>query len=192
MKEGAKTSKMSPDEQLMIQVKNGHIDKMSGLFERYHIAIYNYFRKMQLDKGLSEDLTQTVFERALKYRHTFQNEYVFRPWLYRIASNVRNDHFRGLKKEREKEEHIKKSLLSNSYTIDDHSSDRKEYLKLALKKLDPDQRELIYLTKYENMKYAEVGALLGYSESNVKVKIFRAMKSLKNHYFKIDKNATRG
>jgi RNA polymerase sigma-70 factor (ECF subfamily) len=189
MKQGAKKSRMSPDEQLMIMVKNGHIDKMSGLFERYHIPIYNYFRKMLLDKGLSEDLTQTVFERALKYRHTFQDAYVFRPWLYRIACNVRNDHFRGLKKEREKEEYLKKTGFPISYTIENHLSDRQEYLKIALKKLDPDQRELIYLTKYENMKYAEVGALLGYSESNIKIKIFRAMKSLKNHYFKIEKNA---
>lgn len=175
----------------MIKVKNGHIEEMSDLFERYHVRIYNYFRKMQLDKGLSEDLTQNVFERALKYRHTFRDDYVFRSWLYKIASNVKNDHFRGLKKIKATEQELLLQAADASYTIDNHSSDRNEYLKKALNLLDEEQKELIWLTKYENMKYAEVGNIMGFSEANVKVKIHRALKSLKNHYFKVEKNELR-
>jgi RNA polymerase sigma-70 factor (ECF subfamily) len=183
---------MYPDEQLMIKVKNGHLSEMSGLFDRYHVKIYNFFRKMQLDKGLSEDLTQNVFERALKYRQTFKDDYVFRSWIYRIASNVKNDHFRALKKSRSTENELKRNAFEmQTYTIDNHPSDRNEYLNQALKLLTPDQRELIWLTKYENMKYSEVGDLLGYSEANIKIRIHRAIKSLKTQYFKVEQNELR-
>ena len=183
---------MYPDEQLMIKVRDGQLNQMSGLFDRYHVQIYNFFRKMQLDKGLSEDLTQNVFERAMKYKHSYRDDYNFKSWIYRIACNVKNDHFRGVKRDRKAENYIHDRMIASEAHVEQAKHhDKYEHLNMAMQHLDVEQRQLIWLTKYENMKYAEVAELLGYTESNVKIKIFRAMKSLKDIYFKVVENEQR-
>ena len=66
---------MIADENIMQSVSNGGIPQLATLFDRYHIRMYNYFRKMNHDKSLSEDLTQEVFERVIKYRESYNSDY---------------------------------------------------------------------------------------------------------------------
>jgi len=81
------------DEALMITVRNGDIDAMSPLFERYHIKLYNFFLRLTFNKELSQDLTQNVFYRIIKYKHTYNEEYKFRTWMYQMARNNLTDFY---------------------------------------------------------------------------------------------------
>jgi RNA polymerase sigma-70 factor (ECF subfamily) len=180
---------MHPDEKLMTEVRGGNLNKMSILFERYHVRLYNYFTKLTRDRALSEDLTQTVFERAIKYRNSYKDSYPFKAWIYRIASNVRYDHYRSQKL---------KVVYDDGYQepggrmdIDpgnDHGDERIDKLYKAMQKLNDEQKKMIWLTKYEGMKYSEAAGILGCTESALKVKIHRAMKSLKSNYFKYEQS----
>ena len=81
------------DEYLMEKVKLGNIDYMSELFKRYNNQILNYFYKSTGILEDSQDLTQTVFIRLLKYRTSFDKSRNFKPWLYQIAKNEINRHY---------------------------------------------------------------------------------------------------
>ena len=74
------------DEEIMSSVKKGSVNMLAILFERYHVKLYNYFLRLTGDKGISEDLTQEVFLRILKYRDTFRHESKFTTWMYQIAA----------------------------------------------------------------------------------------------------------
>ena len=177
---------MYRDEQIMDFVKDGNLQQMSELYNRHYKRIYNFYRKMQLEQAISEDLTQNTFERVIKYRDSFRKDSQFVPWLYRIASNVKNDHFRGQKLKIVGE--VNEAIYKNheSYSIDaSPREEQKDRLKLALKKLNPDQQKLIWLAKYEGMKYEEVASVMDLSLSNVKVKIHRAIKDLRNIYLEM-------
>ena len=50
----------------MLQVKQGKVDKMGLLFERYHRPLFGFFYHLGSDGNTSEDLVQTVFYRMLK------------------------------------------------------------------------------------------------------------------------------
>jgi DNA-directed RNA polymerase specialized sigma24 family protein len=52
--------------------------------------------------------------------------------------------------------------------------------------LPPEQLEILLLTRYQKMKYAEVGELIGCSEGAVKLKVFRALQQLRSLYFKLE------
>ena len=54
------------DAQMMEEVKEGKIEKLAVLFEKYHVRLYNYFLRLTLNQGASEDLVQEVFIRILK------------------------------------------------------------------------------------------------------------------------------
>ena len=56
------------DEELMHQVAKGDLDQLKVLFERHHRHIFNFLNKMTGDRMLSEDLTQEVFYKVMKYR----------------------------------------------------------------------------------------------------------------------------
>ena len=81
----------------MCAVRDGDVDKLGELFEKHHKHLYNFFFR-QTGKGQeSEDLTQDVFFRMLKYRHTYREDGDFKVWMFKIAYNARNDYYKKLR-----------------------------------------------------------------------------------------------
>jgi len=174
----------------MLKVKAGDVDRMGLLFERYNRKLYGFLFHLSHKREASEDMVQNVFYRMLKYRHTFTEESNFTAWMYHIARNVLKDQ-------------VKKYEISNRYDhIDDHeeripggiSADeqlekRQARVELydAMRKLSDDNRELLTLSRFQELKYSEIGQMLGINEGAVKVRVYRAMQELKNIYTKIER-----
>ena len=78
----------------MVKVRDGDLDRLGMLFERYKRPLYGFFYGLSRDRDLSEDLVQNTFFRILKYRHLFRGEGDFKTWMFHIARNVNNDHYR--------------------------------------------------------------------------------------------------
>ncbi len=79
----------------MLAVRAGDMSRLAPLFERHHRQLFDYLARMTGNRSTAEDLVQDVFVRILKYRHTFRDDSRFDTWAFRIARNVRADHFRG-------------------------------------------------------------------------------------------------
>lgn len=179
---------MLSDEQIMRKVAEGQVQQSAILFERYHNKIYNYYLKCTYDQFLSEDLTQQVFVKMIKYKSSYKNDNSFKSWIFRIATNVKLDHYR-------KEKSIRNRNItysdSQEQTFDPgtqlEKSEKIQLLHKALNKLPIDQREVLWLTRFEHMKYAEVAKIQNCTESAVKVRVHRAMKRLKNEFLQLEK-----
>ena len=79
----------------MLQVREGQLSELTALFDRYATPLYNFFLRLTVDRMLSEDLTQNLFYRVLRYRQSFEPASgSFRSWVYRMARNVFADHLR--------------------------------------------------------------------------------------------------
>lgn len=173
----------------MLKVKEGNLDQLGLLFERYHRQLFRFFRNYH-QTAESQDLVQTVFLRILKYRLQFrETEGEFKTWMFRIARNVNMDTFK--KQKRNRTETIDSQAFKFTTSMDiDMGEEKEEVLKLraALKKLDGEKREIIVMSKLEGMNYKEIGAILNCSEGAVKVRVFRALKGLREQYFKLEKN----
>ena len=168
----------------MNKVKNGDLDKLGLLFERYKKPLYGFFYGMHKDRDLSEDLVQNVFVRILKYRTVFRGDGEFRTWMFHIARNVSHDHFRKKRVDaRDSIEDWQDYLGSgeNRFTEFQQEEDL-QLLALAMQKLPDDKREVLLLSKYQDKKYKEIAGLLDCTESAVKVKVFRAIQELKSLY----------
>ena len=171
------------DNRLMQKVKEGEIDQLNLLFERYHRVLFSFFYNMSRNMEQSEDLVQNVFVRILKYRHRFEGTGDFKAWMFHIAKNVHYDQFR--KKRVRPTENVTdwQDQLADQNPIGSQQLIEKERMKLlqeALKKLEPDKREIIIMSKLEGLRYQEIAEILGTTEGNIKVKVFRAIKALKN------------
>lgn len=176
------------DEMIMEAVKNGDLQQATLLFERYNRRIFNFLARMTMDRQLAEDLTQNVFLRIIKYRHSYRKGAKFHSWIYQIARNVFSDHY-----QREKN---KFSDFIDVDRISDHMADNDEregqeekesLLHRSMARLTDEQREVLILTRFQQMKYEEVAALMDTTVANIKVKVHRALSRLREYYFEMER-----
>lgn len=175
------------DEKIMSKVKDGQLSDLSELFERYHVPLYNFFLRLTMDTSTSEDLTQNLFYRIIRYRHTFNTvNGTFKSWIYQMARNLHADHCRQKQRIAEVVQQ-----QGNYEDVADKEEGYKENdfekLKYALSGLGAVDRELIVLSRYEGMKYGEIAKLKNMSAGSIKVQIHRALKQLRLLYFKQEK-----
>jgi RNA polymerase sigma-70 factor (ECF subfamily) len=167
------------DEQLMAEVVDGNLDPLKILFERHHAHVYNFLLKMSRDKMLSEDITQDVFYKLIKYRNSYNNGN-FTAWLFAIARNSLNTHYR-------RSHQIMEDLDTLEHKLTDTPEDKTEaysHLQMALDQLDISDRELLILNRLQEVKYPELAAIVGSTPGAVKTKVSRALQKLKVIYFK--------
>jgi RNA polymerase sigma factor (sigma-70 family) len=177
------------DNALMLKVKDGDLDRLGLLFERYKKPLFGFYYGMNKDAELSEDLVQNVFFRILKYRYLFRGEGDFKTWMFHIARNVNNDHYRKnkLRKTEDVDSWSERLGHSDIYTAQVQQSEELKMLSMAMDRLPEDKREILLLSKFQDMKYKEIGGILGCTEGAVKVKVFRALQDLKEVYKQLEK-----
>ena len=174
---------MSTDESLMLAVRNGEVDQFAVLFERHHDRLFSFFYRMTADPPASEDLTQEVFVRMLKYRGSFGEDSEFRAWMYQIARNVRADHFR--KRMAETELPVDMRVHERPASVQVERDEELSVLQRALLALPEDKREILILARYEEMKYEAIAALLQIEVGAVKVRVHRALRELRAVYLRL-------
>ncbi len=178
------------DHELMIAVRAGEIRRLGDLFERYHRPLYGFFVRLTNQSSASEDLVQIVFYRILKYRHTYRDEGKFSAWIYHLARKVAADHFR---------KHASTPIPADPADFHDHpdlapapdanaaTSDDLALLRRALTRLTHEHREVLVLARLQHLNHQEIARLLDCSVGAVKVRAHRALKELREVYFKIRK-----
>jgi len=177
------------DNAIMQKVKNGDVDQMGLLYERYHRQLYRFLYNMTRQKELSEDLVQNVFIRMLKYNDGFMGFGEFKTWMYRIARNTVYDHFKKVKKTPSHADvkDYETRIIGEHYT--DAQLEKEQELKIlesAMAKLSTENRELLILCRFEELKYHEIAKILNTTEGAIKVRIHRALNQLKSNYLEID------
>jgi RNA polymerase sigma-70 factor, ECF subfamily len=177
----------------MLKVKDGQTDKLGLLFERYNKSLYGFFYRLTTDSDTSEDLVQNVFIRILKYKHTYHGDGKFSTWMFHMARNMFADHYKKNKRMGYKED----VEVADKYFRDDVNaestrihSEEMDLLQQAMNQLSLEKREILILSKYQEMRYREIADLLQLTESAVKVRIFRALKELKTIYEKLEKQSS--
>jgi len=171
----------------MAKVRDGDTSRLGLLYERHKRPLLGFFVGLVRDRELGEDLVQNTFMRILKYRHLFRGDGDFRTWMFHIARNVKNDHYRKNKTATEPiDKWAERIGDGQQQAITWQTEDDLRMLAVAMDQLSEDKRELLLLCKYQEKRYKEVGELLGCSEGTVKVKVFRALQDLRAIYKQVE------
>ena len=162
----------------MLQVKNGDLSKMSLLFGRYRQPLFASLFHQTGRRDESEDLVQTVFYLMLKNKHTFSPDGLFRAWMYQIA---RNTLINSAKKNSRMvyQAEFETEPVEHELECDYEHREARAQLNKAIARLPDDQREVMILSKYQELSYKEIAVILNTSEGNIKVKVYRAVQELK-------------
>jgi RNA polymerase sigma-70 factor (ECF subfamily) len=172
------------DELAMRQVRDGDVGKLSLLFDRHHKPLFRFFLHLTGNHAASEDLVQEAFFRVLKYRHTFQPGTSFRAWLYQVARNSHIDHAGKHRLETvmpDVEFRASARLQDESLRLKQDS----ELLRRALSELSLEKREVLVMSRYQDLKYEEIAGILKCEVGTVKVRVYRALRELGDRFFRM-------
>lgn len=176
------------DEVVMEAVKNGNLQQATLLFERYNKRLFTFLARMTMDRTLAEDLTQNVFLRMIKYRHSYREGAKFQSWIYQIARNVFSDHYQTHKNNYNNFVDVENMKDQIGDRDEVSSQEEKEVLlHRSMAKLTAEQRELLVLTRFQQMKYEEVARIMDTTVANIKVKVHRALIRLREYYFELER-----
>ncbi len=175
------------DEHIMAKVAQGQIEQLALLFERYHVRLYNFYMRTTADPDLSQDLVQMVFERILKYKHSYKEAAPFKAWFYRIARNVKIDYFKKKKVDTNSldEVYAERNLKISEPGGQGIEQDEKiKILYESLAQLPDDKREILVLSQIEELEYKEIARIFEITENSARVKVHRALNALKEVFHK--------
>ncbi len=177
------------DEALMLQFQQGDVKSFEVLVKRWEKPLLNHCYRMVNEVALAEDLRQEIFLRVYRSAKTYQSRAKFSTWLYRIATNLCLDTL--AKQQRRKEVPISEYLESESDGLgngficpsqkpDDAavSKEIKNHVRLALARLPEEQRVVVVMRHYDELKFHEIAEILGCPVSTVKSRMAAGMQRL--------------
>jgi RNA polymerase sigma factor (sigma-70 family) len=175
------------DENLMLAVRDGDVAKLGLLFDRHHRTLFDFFVRMTGSPASADDLVQDVFFRMLKYRATFRSEGRFKGWMFHIARNARVDYYKKRRGEVLLPEIGAENLESGSAcpSRELEQEEQTTLLERALFKLDEDKREVLVLSRYQDMKYDQIAEMMDCEVGTIKTRVHRALKELRQVFLKL-------
>lgn len=184
-----RVSVKSSNSELIEQAIQGDEAAYKQLLENYRGAIFNLLYKMVRNKEETEDLVQEAFIKAFRALPSFNEEYAFSTWLYKIAINNCIDHMR---KKRLKTYSMDKPVQSKDGEVDREFPDtsmspdkqvlheeRTNIIEAAIDELPENYKIAIILRHSEEKAYEEIADILNIPLGTVKARIFRAREMLK-------------
>ena len=132
------------------------------------------------DEEAAEDLVHDSYIKANEKRLVFPSLDDAKFWLIRVVKNASLNYAKRKTRERKA---YQKALYEDTRKQESGESDvlqeeARERMTAALKKLSQNLREVLILREYGDLNYKEIGKVLGITEGNVKVRVFRAREQL--------------
>lgn len=156
--------------------------RFGRLYEKYYKQIFLFVYKRVGEEEIAGDLTAQVFLKAMLnlQKYTFQGV-PFGSWLYRIALNEINQHFRKLKGDRIMSiESVQITEIAEE-VIPDQTEKSIHHMIIALEQLKEPELALIELRFFEKLPYKEIAVILGITENNAKVRVYRILAKLRDY-----------
>ncbi len=178
---------LQKEESLVTQAQRDR-SAFGPLFEEYYSPIFNYLLRRTADIELAADLTAEVFFKAMKNLGRFRwRNLPFSAWLYRIATNAVNGHFRKQKFKWAPLDEIADSRNHSGPGAEQEIEEAQEHLRQyqrflqahkLLLRLPMRYQEVISLRFFENKKIGEIAIILGKREGTVKSLLSRGLQQL--------------
>ena len=166
------------DRRRMLRLKNGDANAFAEVYRLHHPGVLSFLHRLSGGNTiLSEDVAQQVFMNLWTHRGDYDLDKPLPPLLLTMA---RNAWLNAAKRE----EYRRTAPLQEDLAPPARRGDRmesreiEESVERALRSLEPPVREVFILSRYHEMKYAEIAQALGVSVKTVEARLSRALHVL--------------
>ncbi len=154
--------------------KNGDVNAFETLMEQHKVYLYNIANSiLQNEEDSGDAMAETVIK-VYKYLKRLKDDTLFKTWVTRILINESK---KILKK---RKNHIQIDEIEEQVSSEDTTE--KEEIKMevidAVNDLKKEQRDIVILFYYNDMKISEIAKIMNIPEGTVKSRMNTAKKEL--------------
>lgn len=170
---------------LVLRAKASDSDAFAELYALTYNKVYNYARHYLRDDYLAQDAMQEVFILALKNLHKLNDPTLFIAWLNRISFNVCYDMCNKLKltsnqvNDPEMLEIVQDEHIGSNPETNFQKKDESSRLNQALATLPFNEKQVLIMRFFNEMKLEDIAAAMGISRSSVKRYIASGQEKLR-------------
>jgi len=172
------------DESLVRRLLTG--DEWAGedLARRHCSSLLRYLQRLVRSEQLAEELHQQTWTSVLESLNKFDltsGAGGFKAWLYRIATNKAHDHWRSQGREKKVKEGLR--LITDELAPDAahriEGVEAEAKLRAAIELLPDNQKEILLLRYYANLRFVEIAQMLGCPLNTALGRMHKAMIRLR-------------
>ena len=158
------------------------------IYDQYYAKVRRFILTLVKDEWVADDLIQETFLKIQNNLKSLKDPSKLSPWIFRIAYNLCQDHFRQLKRSRKEEridqeetEDFRETLIQKGSNIQKELEQRQmgECVQNQINLLPESLRTVLVLFDIMEFNHQEIADILGITVKNVKVRLHRARKKLK-------------
>ncbi|MBI4640218.1 MAG: RNA polymerase sigma factor [Candidatus Tectomicrobia bacterium] len=165
----------------------GHFEQLVTQYQR---EIYRYILRLTRSYEETDDLFQETFLKAYKAYNALPEEANTRAWLFKIATNLCKNYFRGVKRRRVILLDDELSTIE-TVTSDENghyernpeqmmiSKEMEHQLLAIIDRLPFKQKAALIQRKFDGLEYDNIGANLGCSQEAARANVFQAVKKIR-------------
>jgi RNA polymerase sigma-70 factor (ECF subfamily) len=161
------------DTQLVGQFLSGNDKAFLKLYSKYEAPLLVYCRRM-IPNRVAEDAFQEIWMKIFELRKRDVQIGNFRALLFRSARNLCLNLLRLEETRAGSGDVLSKIHAKDETSFDSEQKEIQTLLRRALAKLPFEQREAFVLHEYSGYSYQEIATMMSTSESNIKVRAYRA------------------
>ena len=162
---------------LIKQFLAGNQHAFNMLTYKWQKPLFNFCLRYTGDTDCAKDIVQMVLLKIYQKLQTLDDHSKFSSWMFSITRNLCLDEIK-----RKKHDSLEASELkladSHNQENDIVNHDIAVTIKHALQKIPEDQREVIILKTYHDLKFIEIADILGVSINTVKSRMYLGLKAL--------------
>jgi RNA polymerase sigma-70 factor (ECF subfamily) len=171
------------DETLMLAYAGGDAPAFETLYARHRLPLFRFLLGQLHDKALAEELFQDVWQKVIAARAGWRPEAAFGTWLYRIAHNRLNDHWRAQRHRPAAplDADLRLAALADTDTPESRADQGERHARLmqALDELPDEQRAVVLLRLQRELSLEEIGTITGVGRETVKSRLRYALDKLR-------------
>jgi RNA polymerase sigma factor (sigma-70 family) len=171
------------DDALMLAYAAGDARAFEQLYGRHRGPLYRFLMRQLRNTALADEMFQDVWQRVIAARASWQPDAAFSTWLFRIAHNRLNDHWRAQRHRPAAPEDAdeRTARVADPETPERQLSEfeQRRDLQRALDALPEEQREVLVLRLEQELTLEEIGRITGVGRETVKSRLRYAMDKLR-------------
>ncbi len=179
----------------MAWAKQGHDAAFRELVRRYERPVFSLLYRMVHDRTLAEDLAQETFVKVLNGIRSYNPQFKFSSWIFKIANNAAIDHLRkrevdtlsldgsphATSADEREATSIQLGDRGESPLQEVEARELGSAIERAITKLRPEYRACVLLRHVEGHSYEEIARILDLPLGTVKTYIHRARNELRGY-----------
>jgi RNA polymerase sigma factor (sigma-70 family) len=169
------------DPEVIQKILEGDREVFTVLVNRYKDMAFTIAFRMVNNRTDAEEIVQEAFIRAYDKLGHFRQDAAFSTWFYRIVYNGSVSFLRSRKNwVGDDSEFVLQNVSEEQDIFDSETTNlRKDAVLWVLARLKPVDRAIVTLFYHENKSLKEIGVIIDMQEDTVKMRLFRARRSMK-------------